>query len=203
MTIYDLKPKFQNLLRPLVKVIWRSGITPNQITSGTCLLSVFVGVWLFHSKSELFIALPFFFFFRMALNAIDGMLAKEHNLKSPLGAILNEMTDVISDGFLYYAFSKFSFINLHLLMFVIFFSAVSEITGVAALLNQAPRQYSGPMGKSDRAFVFGVLALFVSGNVQNPLFYNATLTVISGLLLKTIYNRTRKSLALPEQEMKS
>jgi CDP-diacylglycerol--glycerol-3-phosphate 3-phosphatidyltransferase len=37
----------------------------------------------------------------MALNAIDGMLAKEFALKSRLGAMLNELGDVFSDAALY------------------------------------------------------------------------------------------------------
>ncbi|MDD4972919.1 MAG: CDP-alcohol phosphatidyltransferase family protein [Bacteriovorax sp.] len=194
MTIYDLKPKFQNILRPLVKSIWKLGITPNQITASTCLLSVAVGLWLLCSKNEMFFILPVFFFIRMALNAIDGMLAKEHNLKSPIGAILNEVTDVVSDGFLYYAFSRFDFINTHLLMFVIFFSAISEITGLAVLLNGSTRQYAGPMGKSDRAFVFSVLAILISCHLTSAFVYNGILTLIALLLVKTILNRAKKGM---------
>ena len=37
----------------------------------------------------------------MALNAIDGMLAREFNQKSRLGGYLNEITDVVSDAALY------------------------------------------------------------------------------------------------------
>ena len=37
----------------------------------------------------------------MALNALDGMLAREFNQKSRLGAVLNELGDVVSDTALY------------------------------------------------------------------------------------------------------
>ncbi len=37
----------------------------------------------------------------MALNAIDGMLAREHAMQTPLGAMLNELGDVVSDAALY------------------------------------------------------------------------------------------------------
>lgn len=182
------------MLRPCVSVLWKMGITPNQITLGTCLLSVATGLWLFYSQNEMFYILPLFFFFRMALNAIDGMLAKEHNLKSPMGAILNEVTDVVSDGFLYFSFGRFFFINQKLLFFIIFFSAVTEITGLAVLLNGSPRQYAGPMGKSDRAFVFSIIALLISFGVINETLYTVLLSVVSLLLLATIFNRVRKSL---------
>ncbi len=194
MTIYDLKPKFQNLLRPVVQSVFKMGITPNQVTSFTCLLSILMGLFLLLSEKEMFYLLPFFFFFRMALNAIDGMLAKEHNMKSAVGAILNEVTDVLSDGFLYYAFIRFAFINTHLLMFVIFFAALTEITGLAVLLNKKERQYAGPMGKSDRAFVFSVLAILISCGITGAA-YNVILSVVALLLILTCFNRAKRSLA--------
>lgn len=48
--------------------------------------------------------LPIVLFIRMALNALDGMLARECNQQTRLGAILNETGDVISDIALYLPF---------------------------------------------------------------------------------------------------
>lgn len=91
MTIYDLKPKFQNLLRPIVQKLYDAGVTANQVTLAAMLLSILIGALLFiFPNPHLFILLPFVLFIRMALNAIDGMLAREHHQKSHLGAILNE-----------------------------------------------------------------------------------------------------------------
>ena len=36
MSIYALKPKFQNLLRPIVKRLYQKGITANQVTLFAC-----------------------------------------------------------------------------------------------------------------------------------------------------------------------
>lgn len=195
MTIYDLKPAFQNLLRPLVRSIWKLGITPNQITLATCLMSVAFGVFLLLSINIYFYLLPLFFFVRMAFNAIDGMLAKEHNLKTKTGAILNEVTDVISDGFLYFAFARFNFINTHLLFLVIFLAVITEVTGLSALLIGSQRQFAGPMGKSDRAFIFSVMAILITFGIIGPTVMNAILSVVTFLLIVTIVNRARKSLA--------
>lgn len=195
MTIYDLKPAFQNLLRPIVRQVHSTGITPNQITLFTCCLSIAFGLWLYTTgTAKLFAFFPVFLFLRMAMNAIDGMLAKEHNMKTPVGAIYNEVTDVVSDGFLYIAFLPFSFINKELLFFVIYFSAVTEITGLAVLSNGKPRQYAGPMGKSDRAFVFSVMAILIATGVEMPMLYNGVLSIVALLLIVTIFNRAKKSL---------
>lgn len=195
MTIYDLKPQFQNLLRPMVRLLWRCKITPNQVTLFTCLLSVAVGIFLYHAETaECFLVLPFFFFFRMAMNAIDGMLAKEFQMQTKLGALLNEVTDVLSDAVLYYAFSSLIFVHQPLLHTVILLAALSEITGLAALLNGKPRCYAGPSGKSDRAFIFSIMGIMVGFNLQNPMHYNLLLAIVALLLVVTIINRMKKSI---------
>lgn len=189
MTIYDLKPKFQNFLRPILKAIHAKGITPNQITLFTCLVSVMVGLYIYLAPHEVFYIMPVFFFFRMALNAIDGMLAKEYNMKTNLGAVLNEITDVLADAVLYYSFIRLSFINSHLLLAIILLACISELSGLAAVMNQKARQFQGPMGKSDRAFAFGIIAILVSCGVTTALLYQSLLAMIFILLLRTIYNR--------------
>ena len=44
MSIYDLKPKFQNLLRPLVIKLEQRGVTANQVTLTACDISVILGL---------------------------------------------------------------------------------------------------------------------------------------------------------------
>lgn len=44
MSIYDLKPKFQNLLRPLVIKLEQRGVTANQVTLTACAISVILGL---------------------------------------------------------------------------------------------------------------------------------------------------------------
>ena len=95
MTIYDLKPAFQNLLRPLCRVLARDGVTANQITVAALLGSIIVGFLFGLSPTSAWATflIPIWLFLRMALNAIDGMLAREHNMQSELGGILNELGD--------------------------------------------------------------------------------------------------------------
>ena len=90
MSIYELKPAFQNLLRPLVRALHAGGCTANGVTIAACVLSVALGVVLcvYSEMRGLFLLLPLYFFVRMALNAVDGMLAREFGQKSNLGAFL-------------------------------------------------------------------------------------------------------------------
>ena len=96
ISIYELKPRFQALLRPIVAQLDRIGITANAVTLFAMLVSCALGILLFiFPFPRLFLLLPLWMFLRMALNAVDGMLAREFGHKSPLGAYLNELTDVI------------------------------------------------------------------------------------------------------------
>src|SRR5882672_2586592 len=98
MTIYALKSRFQGLLRPSVRGLHRTGITANQITIAACLVSIAIGYFLIGAPRVWFAIVPIWMFVRMALNAVDGMLAREFKQKTPLGAFLNELSDVISNA---------------------------------------------------------------------------------------------------------
>jgi CDP-diacylglycerol--glycerol-3-phosphate 3-phosphatidyltransferase len=45
-SIYELKPAFQRLLRPMVGALARGGITANHVTLAAAILSIAVGGWL-------------------------------------------------------------------------------------------------------------------------------------------------------------
>src|SRR5437762_2914779 len=96
LTLYELKPGFQGLLRPLVARLAAAGVTANQVTIGAALASVALGV-LLASLHRGWILLPMFLIVRMALNAMDGMLARDYGQQTTLGAVLNEAGDLISD----------------------------------------------------------------------------------------------------------
>jgi len=196
-SIYDLKPKFQALWRPLVGWLARVGVTANQVTVLAALASIGVGAWLAccpASRAAL-AAVPALLFVRMALNAIDGMLAREHGQKSRLGAVLNEVGDVVSDAALYLPFARVSGFEPTLVVVIVVLAVISEMTGVVGLQVGASRRYDGPMGKSDRAFVFGALALLVVCGVPAGQWLTAVLGIVAALLVVTIVNRARRALA--------
>lgn len=197
-SIYSLKPRFQGLLRPLARFLAGSGVTANHITVAACLLSVGLGLLLTYRVQErsLFLALPVFLFVRMAMNALDGMLAREFGQQSDLGAYLNELTDVVSDGFLFLPFAFLPELEPLWMGAVIWLAAVSEMAGAVAVMIGAGRRYDGPMGKSDRAFVFGALALWIGAGGVVPGWLGWGLPRLIGLLLVvTIVNRVAGGLA--------
>ena len=197
MSIYDLKPKFQNLLRPLVIKLEQRGVTANQVTLTACAISVILGLILtaLSGYHWLFILIPIWLFVRMALNAIDGMLAREFNQKSRLGGYLNEITDVVSDAALYLPFAFiYPFDGLQIGL-IIWLSALTEFCGVLGQVQGKTRRYDGPLGKRDRAFLFGVLGfVYVFAPTLLDFLYGV-LWVDIILLIVTCVKRVKSGLA--------
>lgn len=195
ISIYELKPRFQSLLRPLVVQLDGMGVSANAVTLFAMFISCGLGILLYISPApRLFLLLPLWMFLRMAFNAVDGMLAREFGHKSPLGAYLNELTDVVSDAALYLPFVLIAPFGWGSVACVIFLSALSEMTGALGPMVGATRRYDGPMGKSDRAFVFGALGLWlgIAGSFPDWAFW--IMPAISLLILLNITNRIRSGL---------
>ncbi len=195
-SIYDRKPGFQALLRPLVARLAAAGVTANQVTIAAVVLSIIGGGLIAWRPFETWplLLLPLVLFLRMGLNAVDGMLAREFGQQSKLGAILNELGDVLSDAALYLPLAWVPFVWVPLIEGVVVLAVISEMTGVVAVQIGAKRQYQGPMGKSDRAFWFGALGLALGLGVPPGDWINALLGVMLVLLILTIVNRSRAAL---------
>ena len=204
-SVYDLKPKFQNLLRPLVNMLAKIGVTANMVTLAAMLGSIAYGIWIYqpfvdHGPNPYpFLFLGLFLFIRMALNAIDGMLAREHQQQSLFGAYLNEVGDVVSDAALYLPFLDLMEHGLGWVL-MIGLCCLTEFVGLQGKTIGASRRYDGPFGKSDRAVFFGALGLFTAWAVfenrqaLHGIVMNWAMLIASLLALITIANRIRRGI---------
>ena len=102
-----------------------------------------------------FLLLPVTLFLRMALNAIDGMMAREHGMKSPDGAVLNELGDVISDAALYLPFALVAGVNAALVVLVVIAAIIGEMAGALGPMLGGTRRYDGPLGKDTGGLIPG------------------------------------------------
>ncbi|MBO1219737.1 CDP-alcohol phosphatidyltransferase family protein [Mammaliicoccus sciuri] len=196
ISIYEIKPKFQQLLMPIVDWMRKIGMTPNQVTILALVLSIVTGIILsiFHENKWIYILMPIVMFVRMALNAIDGVMAKKYQMKSHLGFLLNELGDVISDLFL---FIPFVFIaedyGIGIMLFISL-SIISEMAGVTVRVIGSSRRYDGPMGKSDRAFIVGFISFLIFVHLNIIPYLHFVFYVCSILMLINIYNRITNGL---------
>jgi CDP-diacylglycerol--glycerol-3-phosphate 3-phosphatidyltransferase len=196
-SIYDLKPAFQRLLRPLTRALARAGVTANAVTVAAALLSILAGGAIAATRGArgALLLLPAALFARMALNAVDGMLAREHGQTSRLGALLNELGDVVSDAALYLPLALVPGFDARLVTGIVLVAALGEMAGVLGPTIGASRRYDGPMGKSDRAFGFGLIALLLGLGVGPGSWLLAVQVAILALSLVTVWNRAARALA--------
>lgn len=214
MTLYGLKPRFQAVLRPSVSALARAGVTANQVTLTAAAGSLLVGGFAagsvlfggFAGGSVLFggfagigagwpfLLIPAWLLVRMALNAMDGMLAREFDQKTPLGAYLNEIADVVSDAALYLPFALIAPFGAIWTGLVVLLAVVSEFAGALGPMIGASRRYDGPLGKSDRALVFGGLGLAGGLAPALPQALALAMPALAALLCLTILNRVRGGL---------
>jgi CDP-diacylglycerol---glycerol-3-phosphate 3-phosphatidyltransferase len=192
-TIYQLKPASQNLLRPIVPWLAKIGVTPNQVTILTTCLAIGCGCLILWDNYFL-ILVPLLMLVRATLNVIDGMLAREHQMTSTLGALLNELADVVFDAAIYLPFGLLPGVSGYLVAIIVVLSIISELTGVLGLTVGGQRQYDGPMYKTDRGVMFSIIAvLFWFGIFPSPWLDFVWMGMI-GLSILTIINRINSTL---------
>ena len=196
ISIYNIKPKFQKALQPILKGLHKANITANQITISSIVLSLIIGIAFWNADNDklLFLALPLGLVLRMALNALDGMMARQHNQQTKKGELLNEVGDIVSDLFIFFPLLKFESEHIYIIVVFLTLSIINEFSGVMGKIVGNERRYEGPMGKSDRAFIisiYGVISYFW----PNVLDYsNWFFLCIIGLLILSTAIRLKNSI---------
>jgi CDP-diacylglycerol--glycerol-3-phosphate 3-phosphatidyltransferase len=194
ISVYQLKPKFQALLRPLLERLHQSGFTPNQLTWLGVILSLAMGIYAhFGDRTVALLALPLVLLLRMALNALDGMMARTYEMQSKMGALLNEMGDIVSDIVLYYPLYLLFSMDQVWIMWFLLLSVLNEFAGLLGQALGGARRYDGPMGKSDRALVVGILSLLFWFKAPIFGYLSWIWLLIFGLLCWSTFKRLRNA----------
>jgi CDP-diacylglycerol--glycerol-3-phosphate 3-phosphatidyltransferase len=196
ISIYKIKPKFQQVLTPVLKWFYKIGISANQITISSILLSLLIGItfWYASSNKLLFLVLPIGLIIRMALNALDGMMARTYNQQTNKGEVLNELGDVISDLFIYFPLLVFEQANIYLIVIFICLGIINEFAGLLGKIISGKRRYDGPMGKSDRAVIMGIYGILSYFSVEFGEYSFWIFSAINLLLVVSTATRINKSL---------
>lgn len=194
-SVYELKPRFQALLRPLAQRLAAAGIGADAVTVTAALLSILVGAVAWRFSGWTLLLYPPFLLLRMALNAIDGMLAREVFGPTRRGAFLNEIGDMVSDVALYLPLAVLLPAPGTLVVLVVTLALIGEAAGIQAQTVGGTRRYDGPLGKSDRAVAFAVLAAAQGFDLPgNASWMPWALAVMLLAAAATIVNRVRRAL---------
>lgn len=194
-SLYDLKPRFQALLRPLSRGLLGAGVAPNAVTLAALALSAAMGaaLALWPASAWALAAVPLVLLVRMALNALDGMMAREGGQESKLGLVLNEVGDILADGAIYLPLALALGVHALLAAGFVLLAAASEAAGLAGIATGAGRRYDGPFGKSDRAAALGALAIVAAAGVPLAGWIGWAFAALCALAALTIANRTTKA----------
>lgn len=212
MSLYQFKSQFQDQLRPISDELVHLGATANQVTISAILLSASTAYVIAshkpftqsksRSKADLentesdriiWLILPASLFIRMAFNAIDGMMAREHHQASRTGAILNEIGDIVSDSLLiaslYPHLNHYASDTTSHLSRINIFSTLTELIAITASQVTMQRANHGPLGKSDRALELGLIGTLKALGIPLGPIAKPLLLLNQLLLLKTCLNR--------------
>lgn len=196
ISIYKIKPKFQQLLKPLLEWLHKKKVSANQLTVSAIVLSLGLGLCLWFSETWHFgfLMIPIGLLIRMALNALDGMMARTYNTQSKLGEVLNEIGDVVSDMFIYIALMKIEGVLPEVVIAFVSLSIINEFAGFMGKVISSERRYDGPMGKSDRALIIGLLCLILFFTPLNAILLNSILGGAIILMIISTIIRLKKAL---------
>lgn len=189
-SLYQIKPTFQRLLQPVLDACLRYKISANALTAAALILSALAGLAVFMSDAAAWTLLlyPPLLLIRMALNALDGLVARETSTSSKAGMVFNEAADILADIAMYLPLAIAASLNPWLVLAMVATGVLAELTGILRLARHGVRAYDGPLGKSDRAAGVGLLTVLVVAGAPS-LWLTLHLGAMIALHVVTIANR--------------
>lgn len=203
MSIYRLKPRFVRRLRRVEDALVARGVSADALTAAAVAVSVATGsaiaagglldlplVWL---------AVPPLVLVRLALNALDGSVARRSGTARPFGAALNEAGDRLSDAATIGACAAVA--PPALAAGALACAFLASLAGVTALAVAGARDSGGPMGKADRGAVLACAALAAATTGGAGPFPAALWTIAAGSLATAWLRlaRLRRALGAPRE----
>ncbi len=164
MGIYSIKPRFQKFLMPVAHWLIKKKVHPTQINIAAVLVSLLGGLALYFSAWNvgLLFFIPFMAFGRIALNALDGMVARVLKVKhQAYGEVLNEFLDRVSDAAIFFGLALNPRVSLVLGSFTVIVILLNSYLSIVSKAAGGKRQYGGFMGKADRMIYLGIAAVLV------------------------------------------
>ena len=191
--LYGLKPWFVTRLSRAEDALVKRKVNPDALTyaavASSCGAAGAIAAGAVLGVPLLWLLVAPFGLARLALNALDGSVARRTGRTSPFGAALNEVCDRLSDVVMIVATVTVAPIGLTLSAAVLtLLAAVAGMSGVAA---GGGRSYAGPMGKADRVAVLATGAV-IAALTASSMAYTVALGVISAGCVVTFFVRLKE-----------
>ena len=153
--LYAAKPWFVRRLRRVEDLLVRHNVSADALTIAAVVISLVSGVLLglggLLEQPALWLFVPLLGLVRLALNALDGSVARRTASARPFGQVLNEMGDRVSDAALMAPLALF--VPPALAFGALVMSLMASAAGLLGVTTIGVRLSNGPMGKADRVVV--------------------------------------------------
>lgn len=191
----DTKPMLERLFRPVALGLSRCGVRPNGLTLASLAISTLAGTLALVAPTRTWPLLVILaaMLTRLALNHMDGIIARERAMKTPLGGLLNEIATPVEDMALYLPLAARPEMPAALIVGAVMSCVLVEIAGLASLAIGGARRFDGPMTKVLRGAFFGVLAGAIVLDLAPAAWAPVALVLALILLGVTTGNRLRRA----------
>lgn len=188
-----LKPWLRRALLPTAGALVRQGVTANQITVLSIVVSVALGACLAIAPERPVVhaLVPLWLTGRTILASLDGTLAVCFGQKSRIGGCLNEAGDIASDIALYAPLALVNPFTASQVALVLSLAVAGELAGLCGNWLGAGRRCEGPFGKADRTLAFGAVNAWIAAKGMLPAQSDVLMPVFAVLAAMTLVNRLR------------
>ncbi|MGI9584954.1 MAG: CDP-alcohol phosphatidyltransferase family protein [Acidimicrobiia bacterium] len=159
LSLSQAKPAFVGLLAPIQDRMVRLGVHPDQLTLAALPIQLSIAIALVGgSINGLFwLAIPVLGVLLMAVNALDGSIARATGTETIRGALTNELVDRAGDIMIFSA--AFAVATPGLATFALVAVLSTELCAAISSSITHRRDSLGPMSKPDRMLVLGIASL--------------------------------------------
>ena len=198
--MFDMKSRIRTLLRPMLQKLVEVGVTPAQLDWTALGLSALVGALIavmpavLPDTTQPLLILPLVLMLRATLETLADMLADAIRPRTARDTLLSEIGAAGGDLLLYLPLALIPGVPGALVVVLVALGLCTEIAGLAALRIGASRRWEGPMGRTDRAIVFGLVGLILALDRTAAGWLGWLLIPASAMALATIINRMRQAL---------
>ena len=156
--LYGAKPRFQRALGGTADRLAAAGVHPDALTAAAVGCGIGAGAALAGAAQQPWLPLlvPPLVGARIALNALDGMVAQRRGIARAWGKVLNEAGDRIADLACLIGLALVPGADAGLVAAAGAAVLLSSHLGVLAEAAGGRRQHGGPMGKADRMLWLGL-----------------------------------------------
>jgi CDP-diacylglycerol--glycerol-3-phosphate 3-phosphatidyltransferase len=187
--LYAAKPWFVRRLRGIEDILVTRNVSADALTIAAVVISLVSGVLLglggLLEQPALWLFVPLLGLARLALNALDGSIARRTASARPFGQVLNEMGDRLSDVALLAPLALF--VPPVLALGALVMTLMASAAGLLGVGTIGARLSNGPMGKADRVAVISIASLLAVATSSHQPFVVASIVIAIGSAVTASY----------------